>query len=202
MGGEKALFDLPSPLLGAFTCANTIVGVAVITAERVTQKSAGRIAMTMTKTGVKAARPRTRALGMGMGYRRASGVESSVATTTTSNTRRTMAGNMGSGGFKDSTNESARIGHDSLADRLMVRLDPAVEAEALRQRGCVPMDFTGRPMKGFVFVHPEGCATGAQLRRWIDLALDFNSRATASKTPTRGIAQKGSVVNISDRKGR
>jgi TfoX/Sxy family transcriptional regulator of competence genes len=32
--------------------------------------------------------------------------------------------------------------------RLMVRLDPAVEGEALKQRGCRPMDFTGRPMKG------------------------------------------------------
>ena len=41
-------------------------------------------------------------------------------------------------------------------DRLMVRLDPAIEADALKRQGCVPMDFTGRPMRGFVFVEAEG----------------------------------------------
>jgi TfoX/Sxy family transcriptional regulator of competence genes len=66
-------------------------------------------------------------------------------------------------------------------DRLMVRLDPAVEAAALARPGCQPMDFTGRPMKGYVFVRPEGCETEAQLRHWLDLALDFNPRAKASK---------------------
>lgn len=66
-------------------------------------------------------------------------------------------------------------------DRLMVRLDPTVEAAALARPGCQPMDFTGRPMKGYVFVHPEGWKTDAQLRHWLDLALDFNPRAKASK---------------------
>ena len=57
----------------------------------------------------------------------------------------------------------------------------AVEADALSRPGCKPMDFTGRPMKGFVFVHPEGYETEAQLRHWLELALDFNPRAQASK---------------------
>ena len=70
--------------------------------------------------------------------------------------------------------------------RLMVRLDPAVESDALKRRGCKPMDFTGRPMKGYVFVHPEGYATEAQLRHWIDLALEFNPRAKASKKRAQG----------------
>lgn len=65
--------------------------------------------------------------------------------------------------------------------RLMVRLDPAVEADALKHPGCKPMDFTGRPMKGYVFVDPEGYDTEAQLRHWLDLALAFNPRAKASK---------------------
>lgn len=65
--------------------------------------------------------------------------------------------------------------------RLMVRLDPAVEAAALAQPGCHPMDFTGRPMKGYVFVHPEACESESQLRHWLTLALDFNPRAKASK---------------------
>ena len=65
--------------------------------------------------------------------------------------------------------------------RLMVRLDPAEEAEALKLPGCKPMDFTGRPMKGFVFVHPEGYESEEQLARGLDLALDFNPRAKASR---------------------
>ena len=65
--------------------------------------------------------------------------------------------------------------------RLMVRLDPAVEAEALKHVGCTPMDFTGRPMKGYVFVQPEGYESDVQLRHWIKLALEFNPKAKASK---------------------
>jgi TfoX/Sxy family transcriptional regulator of competence genes len=65
--------------------------------------------------------------------------------------------------------------------RLMVRLDPANEADALKQPGCKPMDFTGRPMKGYVFIHPEGLETEDQFKHWIDLALEFNPRAAASK---------------------
>ncbi len=66
-------------------------------------------------------------------------------------------------------------------DRLMVRLDPAVEADALQRPGCHPMDLTGRPMRGFVFVHAEGHRSDAQLRHWIELALAFNPKAKSSK---------------------
>jgi TfoX/Sxy family transcriptional regulator of competence genes len=65
--------------------------------------------------------------------------------------------------------------------RLMVRLDPAVEAESLKRPGCRPMDFTGRPMKGYVFVDPEGYDTEQDLRHWVELALAFNPKAKASK---------------------
>jgi hypothetical protein len=65
--------------------------------------------------------------------------------------------------------------------RLMVRLDPARQEEALRRKDCVPMDFTGRPMRGFVFVNEEGLATTTELGSWLDLALEFNPRAKSSK---------------------
>lgn len=65
--------------------------------------------------------------------------------------------------------------------RLMVRLDPAVESECLKLPGCKPMDFTGRPMKGYVFVHPEGIETETELSYWVNLALEFNPKAKASK---------------------
>jgi TfoX/Sxy family transcriptional regulator of competence genes len=66
-----------------------------------------------------------------------------------------------------------------LKDNLMARIDPNVYEAALERPGCRPMDFTGKPMKGFVFIGPDG--TGEGLKYWIDLALDFNSRAKASK---------------------
>jgi len=66
-------------------------------------------------------------------------------------------------------------------DRLMVRIDPVVYEAALRRKGCRPMDFTGRPMRGFVFVTPEGFSTSRELAYWIDLAIEFNPRANSSK---------------------
>lgn len=68
-----------------------------------------------------------------------------------------------------------------LNDDLMVRLAPEVYEEALEQPGCRAMDFTGKPMKGFVFVDPAGTKGAKQLGYWISLALDFNKRAKASK---------------------
>jgi hypothetical protein len=41
-------------------------------------------------------------------------------------------------------------------DDLMARIDPEKYEAALAKKGCREMYFTGRPMKGFVFVSPEG----------------------------------------------
>ena len=68
-----------------------------------------------------------------------------------------------------------------IKDDLMVRIDPAVYAAALKKKGCREMTFTGRPLKGFVLVGPEGMGNKKDLGYWIDLALDFNPRAKASK---------------------
>ena len=42
-------------------------------------------------------------------------------------------------------------------------------------------DFTGRKMKGFVFVEPEGTDLDEDLDRWVEMCLDFNPRAKSSK---------------------
>ena len=70
-------------------------------------------------------------------------------------------------------------------NRLMARIDPEAYDAALRRKGCVPMDFTGRPMRGFVFVNPTGLATDDELGHWLKLALDFNPKAKASKKNPR-----------------
>jgi TfoX/Sxy family transcriptional regulator of competence genes len=51
-------------------------------------------------------------------------------------------------------------------DELIVRLDPDHEGAALARPHARPMDFTGRPMRGFVTVQPKG-RKGAQLDRWV-----------------------------------
>lgn len=67
------------------------------------------------------------------------------------------------------------------SERLMIRLDPSVMDEVLERHGCHPMDFTGRPMKGYVFVDIEVLKTKRQLNYWIQLALEYNPKAKASK---------------------
>lgn len=66
-------------------------------------------------------------------------------------------------------------------ERLMARIDPNIYDSALKRRGCVPMDLTGRPMRGFVFVNREGLETDAELGSWLNLALEFNPKAKSSK---------------------
>jgi len=74
-----------------------------------------------------------------------------------------------------------------LRDDLMVRLDPEVYEKALRRKGCREMDFTGKPMKGFVFVSKEGTRRKAELDYWIGLALDFNKKAKPAKKKKRKV---------------
>ena len=68
-----------------------------------------------------------------------------------------------------------------LKDELMARIDPEVYESALERKGSREMDFTGRPMKGFVFIDPEGTKSKKDLEYWLNLALDFNKQAKASK---------------------
>jgi TfoX/Sxy family transcriptional regulator of competence genes len=57
-------------------------------------------------------------------------------------------------------------------DTLMLRLGPDGAERALDRPHVRPMDFTGRPMKGMVFVEPDGLK-GAALRHWVDAAAAF-----------------------------
>jgi TfoX/Sxy family transcriptional regulator of competence genes len=67
-----------------------------------------------------------------------------------------------------------------IKENLMARIDPEIYEVALTKKGCKPMDFTGKQMKGFVFVEPEGIDQEEDLDYWIDLALEFNPRAKSS----------------------
>jgi TfoX/Sxy family transcriptional regulator of competence genes len=55
-------------------------------------------------------------------------------------------------------------------NELIVRLDPEREDEALARPHARPMDLTGRRMRGFVTVRPDGL-TGNRLNRWVQVAV-------------------------------
>ena len=66
-------------------------------------------------------------------------------------------------------------------DRLMVRVGKTVHEDLLNRPGCREMDFTGKPMKGFLFVYPEGFDADDDLDFWMEKALLFNREAKKSK---------------------
>jgi len=66
-------------------------------------------------------------------------------------------------------------------DDLMARIGPDNYSSALTKNGCKEMKFTGRPMKGFVMIEPEGVDMDEELEYWIQLCLDYNPIAKASK---------------------
>lgn len=68
-----------------------------------------------------------------------------------------------------------------IKDELMCRIDPAIHDIQVEKYWCRTMDFTKRPMKGYILVEEAGMRTKKEFDYWIDLALDFNSRAKASK---------------------
>ena len=64
---------------------------------------------------------------------------------------------------------------------LMARIgETAYEVEILKEH-CLPMDFTGRPMRGYIFVTPDGIDTEDEFCHYIDLCMAFNPEAKASK---------------------
>lgn len=69
----------------------------------------------------------------------------------------------------------------SNSDLIMARIGPDEYENALNKPGCQPMGFTGRPMKGYVFITPEGFDMDKDLGHWLDLCLAFNPFAKSSK---------------------
>ena len=83
------------------------------------------------------------------------------------------------GGLCFMVNDKMCVGVEQ--ERLMVRLDPAKYDEVIEKEGCKPMDFTGKIMKGYVFVDIQALNSNKKLGYWMDLALEYNKIAKASK---------------------
>lgn len=66
-------------------------------------------------------------------------------------------------------------------DLLMARIGEEAYVKAIKKKGCQPMAFTGRAMKGYVFVTGEGFDKTKDLNYWLQLCMVFNPLAKASK---------------------
>lgn len=75
-----------------------------------------------------------------------------------------------------------------LGDKLVVRVGsgPACE-QALARPHVKPMNFTGQPLRGFVYVLPEGLVRKASLRRWLQIAVAFGK--TLPRKPHRNASR-------------
>lgn len=66
-------------------------------------------------------------------------------------------------------------------DLMMARVGPDRYEALLDHSHTFPMDFTGRPMRGYVFISSEGYDSDEDLEFWLDQVLAFNPLAKASK---------------------
>lgn len=60
-----------------------------------------------------------------------------------------------------------------IGEDLMVRLDRDDAEAAKAEEHVGPMEFTGRPMRGFILVEAEGIEADVDLGRWVEAGADF-----------------------------
>jgi len=58
-------------------------------------------------------------------------------------------------------------------DTLMTRVGPEQYETCLKKKHASEMNFTGRPMKGMIYVSPEGVESDKELKWWINTCLKF-----------------------------
>ena len=68
-----------------------------------------------------------------------------------------------------------------VGDDLLVRVGAARHDDALSRPHARIMDFTGRPMKGWIFVKPAGVSSDARLREWVKWGVEVALAAPAKK---------------------
>ena len=60
-----------------------------------------------------------------------------------------------------------------LKEDLVLKMSPEQCQDSLKKPNVRPMDFTGKPMKGFVYVNQRGCKSDKNLKKWIELSLNY-----------------------------
>ncbi|MCB0527111.1 MAG: TfoX/Sxy family protein [Saprospiraceae bacterium] len=67
-------------------------------------------------------------------------------------------------------------------DELMVRVVASRYESSLEKPHCREMDFTGKALKGFLYIAPEGFETDKQLAEWVGLGIEFVDQAPEKKS--------------------
>jgi TfoX/Sxy family transcriptional regulator of competence genes len=83
------------------------------------------------------------------------------------------------GGLTFMVNDKMCVG--IIKDEMMCRIDPNFHETAIEKAGCRTMDFTKRPMKGYVMIDDTGMKTKREFDYWIRLSLEFNDIAKTVK---------------------
>ncbi len=83
------------------------------------------------------------------------------------------------GGLTFMVNDKMCVG--IIKDEMMCRIDPDLHDTVVEMTGCRTMDFTRRPMRGYILIEDTGMKTREEFEYWINLALEFNPKAKSSK---------------------
>ena len=83
------------------------------------------------------------------------------------------------GGWTAMVDEKMCLG--VIKNDVMARVDPDIAESLLETKPCRPMDFTGRPMKGYLLIEESDVPDAESLGFWVDTCLEFNPRAKSSK---------------------
>lgn len=83
------------------------------------------------------------------------------------------------GGYCFMVDEKMCVG--VVKEEIMARIGTDNYEVALKKEGCSEMNFTGRAMKGYVFLNEDATDLDSDLEYWLQMALDFNPLAKASK---------------------
>jgi hypothetical protein len=68
-----------------------------------------------------------------------------------------------------------------LGDKLMARVGPDYYEKMLDKEHTRPMDFTGKPMKGMIYVEPKVLESDKDLKQWLDICLSYISNLPVKK---------------------
>jgi TfoX/Sxy family transcriptional regulator of competence genes len=60
-----------------------------------------------------------------------------------------------------------------IGEELIVRLNPEDAEKSMKEDGVREFDFTGRPMKGWIFVAPERTSDDTGLSEWVEAGADY-----------------------------
>ena len=83
------------------------------------------------------------------------------------------------GGLTFMVNKKMCVG--IIKDEMMCRIDPTEHEAAVERHGCRVMDFTKKPMKGWVMIEESGMKSKKDFDQWIELALAYNQKAKKSQ---------------------